>query len=184
MHVSYTKWAGQPHWEYDSVVLGQDAFGIWVGGGAGSHMRRPGASFLAPAGYVQCIPVGPGPVPPGPVPASWAGTFWADYGEPRQAEVYVDITTVARWSRRPDGVVEVSMVDLDLDVVRRFDQSLYVDDEDEFAEHQVSYGYPVELIRAAEAECRSVHQAMVDVSEPFATVGRAWLADFRRTAPG
>ena len=32
----------------------------------------------------------------------------------------------------------MTAVDLDLDVIRRFDGSWFVDDEDEFAEHQVS----------------------------------------------
>ena len=57
---------------------------------------------------------------------------------PEQAfELYVDITTPPVW----DGD-HVTAVDLDLDVIRRFDGSWYVDDEDEFAEHQVGYGYP------------------------------------------
>ena len=50
----------------------------------------------------------------------------------------------------------VTAVDLDLDVIRRFDGTWYVDDEDEFAEHQVSYGYPPELVASREAECARV----------------------------
>jgi protein associated with RNAse G/E len=71
---------------------------------------------------------------------------------PEQAfELYVDITTPAVWD---DDVV--TAVDLDLDVIRRFDGSWFVDDEDEFAEHQVTYGYPPELVADAEAECARV----------------------------
>jgi hypothetical protein len=66
-------------------------------------------------------------------------------------ELYVDITSVPRWH---DDLV--TAVDLDLDVVRRFDGSWYVDDEDEFAEHQVAYGYPADVIAGAEAECARV----------------------------
>ena len=44
---------------------------------------------------------------------------------------------------------EVTMVDLDLDVVRlRADQRVLIVDEDEFAEHQVRYSYPAEVITA------------------------------------
>jgi uncharacterized protein len=42
------------------------------------------------------------------------------------------------------------MVDLDLDVVRRFDGSAEILDEDEFAEHQARYGYPPEVTGHAE----------------------------------
>lgn len=173
VRVRFTKWGGLPHWEYDSVVLGQDAYGVWVGGRVGSRMSRPGVTVDVAADYVQCIPLDRG----------HAATFWAEHGEPLEAEVYVDITTVARWVPSADGRPEVTMVDLDLDVVRRFDQTLYVDDEDEFAEHQVSYGYPSEVIAAAEAECRSVHRAMVGADEPYATVGRGWLTGYGRTSP-
>ena len=41
-------------------------------------------------------------------------------------------------------------------MIRRFDGTWFVDDEDEFAEHQVSYGYPAEVVAAAEAECARV----------------------------
>ena len=95
---------------------------------------------------------------------------------PEQAfELYVDITTPPVW----DGDL-VTAVDLDLDVIRRFDGSWYVDDEDEFAEHQVAYGYPPELVTAAEAECVRVSDEIrsgatvlaMDTAAPWRTVFR------------
>jgi predicted RNA-binding protein associated with RNAse of E/G family len=47
--------------------------------------------------------------------------------------LYIDITTVPRWVSGD----QVEMVDLDLDVIRRFDGPAEILDEDEFAEHQV-----------------------------------------------
>ena len=61
-------------------------------------------------------------------------------------------------------------VDLDLDVIRLPDPlppvesapwdvppagpgEVFVDDEDEFAEHQVLYGYPADVVAAAQASC-------------------------------
>ena len=43
----------------------------------------------------------------------------------------------------------VRAVDLDLDVIRGTTGRVWVDDEDEFAEHRVSLGYPDEVIEQA-----------------------------------
>jgi protein associated with RNAse G/E len=67
------------------------------------------------------------------------------------------------------------MVDLDLDVVLTREGHLFVDDEDEFAEHQVSLGYPPEVVALAEDAARTVLAAVAEGREPFATVGHAWL---------
>ena len=45
-------------------------------------------------------------------------------------------------------------VDLDLDVVRGTDGPLVVDDEDEFAEHQVALGYPPEVVAPGRGQPR------------------------------
>ena len=51
---------------------------------------------------------------------------------------------------------QVEMVDLDLDVVRGFDGSAQILDEDEFAEHQVRYGYPPEVTGHAERAAAAI----------------------------
>lgn len=50
---------------------------------------------------------------------------------------YVDMTSRPAW----DGPT-VRAVDLDLDVIEALDRTVFVDDEDEFEEHRVAYGYP------------------------------------------
>jgi predicted RNA-binding protein associated with RNAse of E/G family len=71
-------------------------------------------------------------------------------------------------------------VDLDLDVIERFDGAVFVDDEDEFALHQVSYGYPPEVVAAAQAECARVDAELragaAQFAEPLASAWRSRLA--------
>jgi hypothetical protein len=171
VHVRYTKWHGRPHWEYDQVVLGTDAHGVWTGGPAGTPMSRPGAAFDARSAFVNCFAHATG----------WVATFWSPFGEPDAASVYVDMTTVPVWSVGLDHRAEVTMVDLDLDVIRLFDGRLFVDDEDEFAEHRVSYGYPADVVADAEATCGAVLAAVERGEEPFGRqgpgVGERWLAE-------
>jgi hypothetical protein len=58
---------------------------------------------------------------------------------PSALDIYVDITDAPVWPTAH----EVTMVDLDLDVVRvRATGAVEVVDEDEFAEHQVSLRLP------------------------------------------
>jgi protein associated with RNAse G/E len=86
------------------------------------------------------------------------------------------------WQRRDPHVVgpgepewEVTMVDLDLDVVLTRDGHLFVDDEDEFAEHQVALGYPPEIVTLAELWRDRVLAAVAAGDEPFGSVGHDWL---------
>lgn len=57
-----------------------------------------------------------------------------------------------------DGTV-LRMVDLDLDVVRHRGGETRIEDEDEFAEHQVSYGYPESVTSRARQTCRWLMEA-------------------------
>ena len=68
------------------------------------------------------------------------------------------------------------MVDLDLDVIRlRADQQVLLLDEDEFAEHQVRYGYPADVISEAEQAAAWLRHAISSGAEPFASQYRSWL---------
>ena len=58
-------------------------------------------------------------------------------------------------------------VDLDLDVIRGTTGRVWVDDEDEFAEHRVSLGYPDEVIEQAITSCQSVLAAVEDGGGPL-----------------
>ena len=157
-----TKWVDRPHWEFDCHFLGSDEHGDWLGIPAGTRMARPGATYIAPTDQVGLLP------PPGPdADRGWLATFHAEGGPVR---VYVDITTPPAW----DGAV-VRAVDLDLDVVRGNTGRVWIDDEDEFAEHRIAYGYPDELAAAASASCDRVHAAVAGGLAPYDGVAVRWL---------
>ena len=92
--------------------------------------------------------------------------------EPCWTEPYIDITTVPPWVAGD----QVEMVDPDLDVVRGFDGSAEIPDEDEFAEHQVRYGYPPEVTGHAERAATAMLAAVTSGTEPFGQACRNWLA--------
>ena len=157
-----TKWGGRPHWEFDATYLGSDDHGDWLGIPAGTEMDRPGAHYVAPTNQVGLVP------PPGPdADRGWLATFH-DVGGP--VRIYVDITTPPVW----DGAV-VRAVDLDLDVVRGNAGRVWVDDEDEFAEHRVTFGYPDQVVAAALACCERVLALVTDEAAPYDGRAAAWL---------
>ncbi len=67
-------------------------------------------------------------------------------------------------------------VDLDLDVIRGEHGRVWVDDEDEFATHRVTLGYPAEVVTAAERSAEAVLAAVTARTPPYddLTAG-AWL---------
>ena len=157
-----TKWGDRPHWEYDAVLLGSDGQGDWVGVPAGTAMARPGASYVAPVDQVCLVPL------PGPdAGRGWVATFHAPGGP---VQVYVDVTTPPSW----DGRV-LRAVDLDLDVVRGTTGRVWVDDEDEFADHRVRFGYPAEVARLALDSCDRVHAAVAAGYPPYDGSAEPWL---------
>jgi hypothetical protein len=134
-------------------------------------MTRPGATYVAPTDQVGLVP------PPGPEETrGWLATFHAVGGPVR---VYVDVTTPPAW----DGAV-VRAVDLDLDVVRGNTGRVWVDDEDEFAEHRARFGYPEEVARAALASCDRVHADVAAGRTPYDGSAAGWLARLADTLGG
>jgi hypothetical protein len=155
----FAKWGGRPHWECDALRLGEDEHGTWLGVAAGTLMSRPGAEFSANVGQVVLVP-----------PDAYVATFYAPGGD-GPCEVYVDITTVPTLG--PD---RVSAVDLDLDVIRGWTGRVWVDDEDEFADHRVRFGYPADVVGLAVTSCESVRRAVAASQGPFDGVtSRRWL---------
>ena len=162
--VSMTKWGHRPHWTYSARYLGTDDHGEWLGVPAGTAMSRPGATYTAPVDQVCLVPT-----PHDPATGGWFATFhrWSAAGSgpgPRTVpiEVYVDISTPPRW----DGTT-VRAVDLDLDVVRGRSGRVWIDDEDEFAEHRVTLAYPDAVVALALASCRAVQAAATARRAPF-----------------
>jgi hypothetical protein len=163
VRVIFGKWGGRPHWEYDAVRLGDDAHGVWLGVPAGSRLARPGADFLTEHAFVVLVPTD----------SPFTASFYDDAASSSSGwvEVYVDITTVPVW----DGST-VHLVDLDLDVVKGRTGRVWVDDEDEFADHRVRFGYPAEVVELAVASCEAVRRAVTASRAPFdATTSRRWL---------
>jgi uncharacterized protein len=158
-----TKWGDGPHWEFDALLLGSDEHGDWIGVPGGTPMLRPGAAFTPPVDSVVLVPAGA---------PWWLATF---YAPGFRVEVYVDITAPARW----DGPV-LRAVDLDLDVVRGETGRVWVDDEDEFAEHRIQLGYPDDVVAAASRSCDDVHRMIRQRTTPFDRVAPAhWLGQLR-----
>jgi predicted RNA-binding protein associated with RNAse of E/G family len=153
-----SKWGGRPHWEFDASFLGSDEHGDWVGIPAGTFMVRPGATFVTETAQAGLVPRDRG----------WLATFHAPG---YHVVTYVDMTSVPTW----DGSV-VRAVDLDLDVVKTAEGEVFVDDEDEFAEHRVALGYPADVVALAEGARDEVLAAMRAGTEPFGAHSERWLA--------
>lgn len=157
-----TKWGGRPHWEFDACYLGSDEHGEWLGIAQGTRMTRPGATYVAPTHQVGLVPA------PGPDHRrGWLATFH-DVGGPVQ--VYVDVTTPPAW----DGSI-LRAVDLDLDVVRGRTGRVWVDDEDEFADHRVRFAYPADVVEAAMTACDLVLAAVAQAAAPYDGTAVGWL---------
>jgi hypothetical protein len=164
--IRFTKWDGRRHWRFSMEPLGSDRYGLWFGARAGILLRRGFEDpIVQPHDFVVLVPAD------GCWIASWNGPGETDIA------VYVDVTS--KPSVQPDAV---SAVDLDLDVVRLRDGTINVLDEDEFAEHQVRYGYPAEVVAQARATAHDLVAGFASGKEPFATVGSTWLERFVRAA--
>jgi uncharacterized protein len=166
VRVVYTKYDGSLHWHHPMRHLGEDEHGVWLGAPAGTSTRRGSEPpVLLDSPFVQLFPHG----------QWWSATF---SGEPAGTDIYCDVGTPPRWV----GPGEVTMVDLDLDVLRRrADQQVLLVDEDEFAEHQVRFSYPAEVVQAAEEAAAWLFRSVSALTEPFATRYLAWL-DLMRAA--
>lgn len=154
------KWPDVPHYEYDASHLGDDEHGSWFASPAGNPIRRGGVVlFQADQPSLYLVPVD----------RPWMVWFGANpaFG----FDVYVDVGTVPV---RSPGLV--TMVDLDLDVVRNLDGTVEVLDEDELVEHAVRYGYPPELVTHAERTAAEVVALIESAAEPFAAASAPWLA--------
>ena len=158
IRVVMTKWGERPHWEFDGFYLGSDEHGDWLGFPAGTLMSRPGVEVRPENDQVGLVPVS----------GAWLATF---HGPGGSVQTYVDMTSVPEWA----GSV-VHAVDLDLDVIKPLDGAVYVDDEDEFAEHQVAFGYPAATVELAESARDEVLAAVTQGTAPFDGSSDRWLA--------
>jgi hypothetical protein len=178
VRVRYRKWDETPHWVFDARYLGSDEHGAWVGFQAGTRFARPGARYRT---------AGPGVGFFGDV--GWTPVLYR--GHPDGMRLYTDLTTVPQWRRLPAGVFaprgrarfEVTAVDLDLDVIA-FESGAdeprdkhFIDDEDEFADHTLKYGYPPSVVAQVRADADALLAAVRAGEPPYdgATAER-WFA--------
>src|SRR5262249_43096873 len=133
----------------------------WLGGAANTvAYSGPRGSGVFEHAFVQLFPRD-----------AWWVSIWNAGGG---AELYVDVTTPPEWVSDD----HVRMVDLDLDVIRlRDDGRVVLDDEDEFAQHQVELGYPDDVIAQARASAEFLMDAVRSGREPFGRASDEW---FRR----
>jgi protein associated with RNAse G/E len=162
IQVDYRKYDNSPHWRQTMYMLGEDDHGTWLGAPANAVVHkglgRPSFTLAEPR-VLLC-----------PRDAWWTATF---ISPPARLEIYCDITTPPEWPTPSD----VTMVDLDLDVCRtRRDQRVELLDEDEFAEHQLGYGYSTDVIGRATESARWLVNTITAGTEPFGRDYRRWLA--------
>jgi protein associated with RNAse G/E len=160
VRVVYRKFDGSLHWHLTMRRLGTDEHGVWLGLPPNGRMQKgDDPPLVVQNAHVLLVPDG----------SWWTASFNA---QPSWTEIYCDITTPPVWLA-PD---EVTAVDLDLDVVRRWETGVSeLVDEDEFAEHQVRYGYPPDVIDQARRSAEWLRAAVV-AAEPFQTAYHRWLA--------
>ncbi|MFB6815685.1 DUF402 domain-containing protein [Streptomyces sp. NPDC056347] len=159
--LSVRKFDGRPHRKQPMVRLGEDEYGVWLGASAGTvcGTGETDAVYVTEEARVMLLPRD----------AWWTALFQA---APARLDVYCDVTTPSVWC----GPAEVTMVDLDLDVCRtRATGAVFVDDEDEFAAHQVLYGYPPEVVARATEAADRLARALREGVEPFGSRFRTWL---------
>ncbi len=169
VRVAFGKWGGRPHWEYDARLLGRDEHGAWLGLPVGTEISRPDNAFRTSEPQVVLVPEDRG----------FVATFYAPGGV-SYCDLYVDISTVPVVTA---GRVDV--VDLDLDVVRSWDGEVWVDDEDEFADHRVRFGYPGDVVDLAVSTCEEVRRAVLAGVEPFTgNAPNRWLEALRTAMMG
>lgn len=160
MMFRWRKWDGSPHWQHECFYLGSDQWGDWFGQPAGSHSFRPGRDVIIEHPDITLMP------PSG----DYALTMNAP---PHNTRVYIDIAWDVRWSddNEPSGI------DMDLDVVDRAVQGVYVDDRDEWEEHGEKYGYPADVRAHLEGLTLDLEKRVAAHDAPFdADTAARWFA--------
>ena len=158
--VQFFKYPGDLHWRHDLTKLGEDDHGVWLGGPAGSIVKRGHEPAMEwPVPFVQLIP-----------PGQW-WTLVYNGAAAQNFRIYVDMITQPCWVDE----TRVEMIDLDLDVVLDVNGEVKLLDEDEFEEHRVNFQYPESLVDRARATAADVTLKLERRAEPFGTAGEAWL---------
>ncbi|MEO5993498.1 MAG: DUF402 domain-containing protein, partial [Arthrobacter sp.] len=138
--------------------------GWWIFHGTNEFCSRPGAAFYTESDAVLLVPRS----------GEYVATFYAA-GHPAGVRVYVDLATDHGWRTIRPGVTEFHLIDMDLDVIRTAERGVYVDDEDEFAEHRVEMDYPEDVAARISAASDQLYQAVKAEQPPFDGTDREWF---------
>ncbi len=151
--IDFRKWLSRPHWRFAMYRLDEDEWGTWLWTPPGSTAQRAGDPAKT-FNHLNVKLVAPG---------EWWTAIWNDSG---RYDLYVDIITPAAWNGD-----RVTMIDLDLDVIRHADDQVVIADEDEFAAHQLVYAYPPAVVAKTRRVTDDLQRRIRAGEEPFNEVG-------------
>ncbi|SFS15496.1 hypothetical protein SAMN04487846_3113 [Microbacterium sp. cf046] len=160
----WRKWDGSPHWMHECVYLGSDEWGDWFGQRAGWRSTRPERDYLVDGPNVTLMP------------PSGLYAMTVNVAPPATYRVYIDLGWDVRWGES-DGGLEPTGIDMDLDVVHAVDgRGIWIDDRDEWDEHRVAYGYPLEIVDRLESLAIDLERRVRGGIAPFDdATPDAWL---------
>jgi uncharacterized protein len=162
------KWNGKAHWVVPGRYLGEDRHGWWIFQGTNEFCSRPGAAFYTRSDAVLLVPRS----------GDWVATFYDD-AHPNGVRVYVDLAVAHEWTDIRPAVTEFHVIDMDLDVIRMAGRDVFIDDQDEFAEHRVAMNYPDRLVDDIQAAADELYQAVKAQHAPFDGTDVEWFTKGR-----
>lgn len=155
--LQFLKYPDTPHWRLDTLWLGEDEHGIWLVGPVGNTLQK--GALPPEIMEVRSVHL----VKPN---AWWLASYHPTHPD---VEFFVDAVLPARVES-----AGATAVDLDLDVLRLRDGTVYVDDEDEFEAHRVELGYPDDWVPAVRGAMAWVAESGAVGREPFGDICRRW----------
>lgn len=162
------KWNGKAHWVVPGRYLGEDRHGWWIFQGTNEFCSRPGAAFYTASDAVLLVPRS----------GDWVATFYDD-AHPSGVRVYVDLAVAHEWTDIRPAVTEFHVIDMDLDVIRMAGRGVFIDDQDEFAEHRIAMNYPDRLVDDIQAAADELYQAVKAQHAPFDGTEVEWFTKGR-----
>jgi len=165
----WLKWPDTPYRKAPMTRLGQDDHGTWLFAprGAAASYAGHGPTPL-PVSFLTLLPRG----------GRWWIATWMSGNDEIDIDLYVDIVHPPQWI----GHDCLRVVDLDLDVVRRRNGDVLLDDEDELEFHAATLHYPPAVVVEARATADAVVTAVTDGTPPFSRPPERWLAASRVAA--
>jgi uncharacterized protein len=160
--VHSTKYDGSIHYRYEMTLVREEPGLLVLYGAPGTPLESYRGQQVAPYHALEFY---------------WSehhynlSVNWRADWTPRS--YYINIATPATWA---DGTLR--FIDLDLDVIWRADTGeVILDDEDEFALHQVRFGYPSDLIAQVWRSSEAVRDMIARRIPPFDGSMHAWRPD-------